>query len=307
MPTAAFTIVDLQGETVSTSSPYPFAVNKLGTSQVLRVGFTETIAGLTTFDIPVTVTPGPGTASVTATLSFSSTAQTALLTITGAGVAGDFSVELGAPDNASGPAFAVTAPVSVSFTNNDSEATTSNLAPTEPTLRSPAEGAVVDDAVAQTFEWTHAFDKDKDELQYSLCFSTNASMTAMRCLSVDEEAIVPDSGVAGLMLPGFYWPGLLVGSMLVVMAWRRFRAPKARVVRRIVHLGAIVAVSALALGGCGGKDLLASLRVSPRPTVSASVPASTLLSPGTMYWRVYADDSKGNIQASSATRSIEVQ
>ena len=306
MPTAAFTIVDLQGETVSTSSPYPFAVNKLGTSQVLRVGFTETIAGPTTVAVPVSVSSGPGSATVTATLNFDSTDSSALLTITGGSTPGAFTIELGTPDSAD-PTFSGASTATITFTNNDSQATTSNLAPTEPTLRSPAEGAVVDDAAAQTFEWTHAFDKDKDELQYSLCFSTSASMTAMRCLSVDEEAIVPDSGVAGLMLPGFYLPGLLVGSMLVVMVWRRFRAPKARVVRRIVHLGALAAVSTLALGGCGGKDLLASLRVSPRPTVRASVPASTLLSPGTMYWRVYADDSKGNIQASSATRSIEVQ
>lgn len=306
MPTAAFTIVDLQGETVSTASTYPFAVNKLGTSQVLRIGFTETIVDPATFTVPVSVSSGPGSASVTTTLSFSATEQTALLTVTGGTTPGVFSVELGTPTS-SDLDFSGASPVTIGFTNNDNEATTSNLAPTEPTLRSPAEGAVVDDAAAQTFEWTHAFDKDKDELQYSLCFSTSASMTAMRCLSVDEEAIVPNSGVAGLMLPGFYLPGLLVGSMLVVMLWRRFRTPKARVVRRIMHLGALALASSVTLVGCGGKDLLAALRVSPRPIVRASVPASTLLSPGTMYWRVYADDSKGNIQASTATRSIEVQ
>jgi hypothetical protein len=306
MPTAAFTIVDLQGETVSTSSPNPLLVNRVGTSQVLRIGFTEEILGTTTVEVPVTISSSPGTATVTTPLNFDLSHQTALLTITGGGVAGDFTVELGVPVVTNGP-FPVTAPVSLTFTNNENEATTSNLAPTEPTLRSPAEGAVVDDAAAQTFEWTHAFDKDKDELQYSLCFSTSASMTAMRCLSVDEEAIVPDSGVAGLMLPGFYLPGLLVGSMLVVMLWRRFRTPKARVVRRIMHLGALALASSVTLVGCGGKDLLAALRVSPRPIVRASVPASTLLSPGTMYWRVYADDSKGNIQASTATRSIQVQ
>jgi hypothetical protein len=306
MPTAAFTIVDLQGDTVSTSSPYPFAVNKLGTSQVLRIGFTETIVNPTTVTVPVSVSAGPGSATVTTTLSFSSTEQTALLTITGGTTPGAFSVELGPPTSADAT-FNLASTATITFTNNASEATTGNLAPTEPTLRSPAEAAVVDDAAAQTFEWTHAFDKDKDELQYSLCFSTSASMTAMRCLSVDEEAIVPDSGVAGLMVPGFYLPGLLVASMLVVMLWRRFRTPKTRVVRRIVHLGALAAISSLSLSGCGGKDLLASLRVSPRPVVRASVPASTLLSPGTVYWRVYADDSKGNIKASTDTRSIEVQ
>jgi hypothetical protein len=78
-------------------------------------------------------------------------------------------------------------------------------------------------------------------------------------------------------------------------------------VRRIVHLGALLLVFGVGFVACGNQKLLEALRVPDRPLVKATVPANSLLESGTMYWRVYADDGKGNIRSSSTTRSLSVQ
>jgi|GEM_PF-3547533 len=297
---------------------FPRAVNREGTSQVLRVSFDlDTYAGGETVTVPVSVVSGTGSATIshgsdtdvtTLNLVLSDAEPVALLTVSGGADAGDFSLSFGASDSSTDSAdFEGIGPATLSFTNNDNEAITGNIAPTEPTLTIPSDGASVDASDDVRFEWKHSYDQDKDPLQYTLCFAASETMSNMRCTGVDEDAIVPGSGIAGFEMQGAYLPGLLVGSVLFVMLWRRFRTPKARVVRRIMHLGVLFIVAALGISACGDQNLLEALRMEPRPSVRASVPAETLLEPGTVYWRVYADDSKGNITASTATRSLDVQ
>ena len=306
-----------QSDVLLDGDSFPYPVNQSGTSQVIRVSFDiDTYAGAEDVTVPVDITAGTGTATLThgsdvdvtsLEVHLSAANPVAYVTVTGGTTAGDFSVTLGTSVSDAGAGdFHNVVPSVIDFTNNSDEAETGNEAPTEVILKSPAEGASVEASSDVSFEWVHSFDSDQDEIQYSLCFSGSASMTNMQCISVDEEAIVPNSGVAGFDISTPYASGLIVGSMILVMMWRRFRSPKIRVVKRIMHLGALVLVSGLGLSACGSKNLLDVLRVPARPTVTAEVPADTLLQAGTTHWRVYADDSHGNIVASE-TRELEVQ
>ncbi|MEO5667582.1 MAG: hypothetical protein ABIR96_05960 [Bdellovibrionota bacterium] len=295
---------------------FPVAVNREGTSQVVRISFDlSSYTGAEIVTVPVSVVAGAGNAKIShgididvtsLNLELSAANPVAYLTVAGGSDAGDFDINLATSSSDLGSGdFNAVAPATLHFTNNDNVAQAHNAAPTDPTLKLPLDDASVASTSAVTFEWTHSFDEDKDTLQYDLCFSSSSSMTNMSCVSVGEEAIVPDSGVAAL---GASWvSGILVGTMILAMMWRRWRAPKSRVVTRIMHLGALLVFGGLGLASCGSQNLLDALRLPARPTVRTSVPATTILHAGLTYWRVYADDGKGNITASSETRRMDVQ
>jgi hypothetical protein len=60
---------------------------------------------------------------------------------------------------------------------------------------------------------------------------------------------------------------------------------------------------------CGNQALLDALNVPERPKVKTIIPTSNpalLNASGTWHWRVYSDDEKGNVTASSQTRTVEV-
>lgn len=318
MPTAIYQVREVASDDVlRDGDSFPHAVNQSGTSQVIRVSFDiDTYAGPEIVTVPVTVTAGSGTGIIThgtdvdvASLDLHLSAENpvAYLTVTGGSDAGDFLVTLGTSvsDVGSGDFHNAIASV-LRFANNSDEAAADNDAPTEVLLTSPAKGASVDASSDLSFKWVHSFDSDQDEIQYSLCFSESASMTNMQCLSVGEEAIVPNSGVAGFDVSAPFASGLIVGSMILVMMWKRFRSPRTRVIKRVMYLGALMLFANLGLAACGSKNLLESLRVPARPTVVAKVPANTLLQAGATHWRVYADDAQGNIVASE-TRTLDVQ
>lgn len=309
MPAGTFVIKDLRGNAPGTS---PYVVNRMGTSQVLKIKLEGSFVGGEEVTLPLSLTANVGDATITAPqlpLTFTSVDTERLITVKGASTTGDFKVQLG-PATSDGPASdfdAIT--TTVDFTNQSDQPVANNTASTEPTLHAPIANAAVSAASDVTFEWQHAYDRDADQLNYSLCFSSAATMTNMQCVSVDSSAVVSGSGVAGfdaMASTSLISSGLLV-SMLVMFLWRRYRSPKISVVRRITFLGGVAIMSTLGLSACGNQNLLSALRVPPRPTVRAVVQGSTVLTPGTVYWRVYADDSKGNVTPSSETRMLTVQ
>jgi hypothetical protein len=323
MALAELVIRDLQGNLLSAGSSSAIAVNRSGTSQVLRVSFDPPVSDVAELvTLPVSVVAAAGTRATlshgtdifesTLNLEFDSDTSELLLTLTGAQDVGAFVVEFGPPVSDQGdPDYEDILLVDVNFTNNDNQAIAGNRAPSDPHLKAPQMSASIDASADVNFEWEHAYDADGDELQYSLCFSEASNMSEMKCMGVDESGIVEKSGVAGMA--GFTpsissLSAFLLASVVLMMLWRRFRAPRTKVVRRIMHLGVFFFVMGLGLSACGDKKLLDALTLPPRPIVRAVVPAGTLLeSAKTYHWRVYADDAKGNITVSPETRVIETQ
>ncbi len=317
MSTALIELKTIAGGTLTASGNFPFAVNRAGTSQVIQVSFDTPISGVETVQVPVAISSGAGRGTLsygtdvlqpTTTLQFDSTTNQAFLTVTGDDLTGTFVVEIGPADSDDDAGdYEGAGPVTLSFFNNSNEPQAGNRAPSDPSLKFPADNARVSAGANLRFEWEHAYDADGDELQYNLCFSEDEEMAEMKCMSVDESAIVENSGVAGsLFEPNVSsLSALLLASVILVMVWRRIRTPRTKMVRRIVQLGLFFVVMGLGLSGCGETKLMEALQLPSRPKVRATLPASTLLESGkTYYWKVYADDSKGNIVSSAQTRRI---
>jgi len=299
---ASLVIKDVFGNVI-TGSTFSFPTTELGGSQFIQLSFNPAFVGAETATVPVSVIGGEGELVSSNSLVFDLASQSHLIEVRGK----DDSVKDGSDDftlrfDDQNSVSHDTDEFDLTILNSDNDGLTGNVAPTEPTLISPVEGVDFEAGSTGTvFKWEHAYDADEDELLYHVCFSQSASMTNVRCVTVTEANIIENSGVAG-----FGW----VSSVLIATLILGAVVTRSRRFRRIRPVGVwILLISLGALGAaCGNQSLLDALNLPARPKVSTIIPTTTpslLNASGTWHWRVYADDQKGNITASSEVREIE--
>lgn len=304
---ASLVIKDIFGNVI-TGTTFPFPTTESGTSQFIRVSFDPQFASGESASLPLNVVGAEGLLITTSPVSFDDSTQEHLIEVRGVDDSlkdgsVNFTLELG-PSTAGVPASYDNTALSLTIPNSDNDGVSTNRAPTEPTLLAPLSGTNFQAGSTGTrFEWQHAYDADKDSLVYHLCFSQSESMSNMRCVTVGESNIVSGSGVAGFgMLSGF-----VMGVFLLALLAKRLpflsRVRSLSFWTMMVFLGVVSAA-------CGNQALLDALNLPSRPKVATIVPTvtpaflSTSATP--WYWRVYADDQKGNVIASSQTRTVMV-
>jgi hypothetical protein len=302
---ASLVIKDIFGDPI-TGNTFTFPTTEAGTSQFIRVSFDPQFASGESATLPLNIVGSEASLISTSPLVFNNSTQEHLIEIRGADDASkdgsvNFTLQLG-PSTAGTPSSYDGTQLNLTIANSDDDGNSTNRAPTEPTLLAPASGTSFQAGSTGTrFEWQHAYDADKDSLFYHLCFSQSESMSNMRCVTVGESRIVPGSGVAGFgMLTDF-----VMGVFLLALLAKRLPF-----LSRLSSLSfcSLMLFVGLASAACGNQSLLDALHLPPRPKVAINIPALNppLLSPGTWYWRVYADDQKGNVIASSQTRNVVV-
>jgi len=310
----AITIRNFSGTDIGTTpQTLTGTTSEAGTTQVIRVGVDGTIAGGDNVEITVAgdksfaevvVLSDDGSALIGNKFTLTSASSEKILIIKGVddetqdgSVAEILNFEVTARV---GTVVSLGIEYDLTVNNSDNDGTSASTAPSEPTQRYPLTNANF--ATDENFLWEHAYDREGNNLTYQLCVRADGEDIA-KCVSVDDDSLVPGSGVAKVS-----WP--LALAILSMMALFKFGRRKKRrtathiiqfapQVRRKAPSGAILVFLLFILtAACGNQALIDALQVSPRPSVKSTFP--DLLENTDYYWRVYADDGAGNVVPTSS-------